>query len=432
MHVSASSSLLGKPEPGVDLQFYSPDQKRAQRLSARLRNFATVHWIDRGPSALTDELPPATSSGLVLLDYSLDAAEESSTLARRLIVHAPDSPLVGVGSTGMDRATGVLAALRAGVRDFLDLDATDEELRHLLARVQSQAELARMARTRTIPVRAPGQVVVVLGVRPGVGTSTLVAHLGALAMASGPEPAKSEAGEASSQVLLLDLGRPFGDVALYLGVDGDFHYDDALRSARRIDPILIRTALAHHSSGLALLSQAAEASGTQAVDAEAGMLIDRLRDHFGLLLCDLGGLPVGAAPLPLLRSAGQIWLVADQGIGSLVSLDATLRELERLGLRDGRLSLIINRYGEYEGASAAQLADRFKLPLLATLPERTRALRGCTNRGQLLHQIASRDPYVRALRPLLEKMQVGSAGTPALTGWKRLLPHLGGFRWTTR
>ena len=410
----------------MDLQFFSPDEKRAQRLSARLRNFANVQWLDGCMPLLGTDVREPSAVRMVLLDYSPDTAEESSAMARRLVLHAPDLPLVGVGSTSMDRATGVLAALRAGVHDFLDLDASDEEIRNLLARVQSQAELARMARAG-MP-RTHGRMVILLGVRPGVGSSTLAAHLGALAMLSavvgegdGISPAR--------QALLLDLGRPAGDVPLYLGVDGEFRYDDALRSAGRIDPTLIRTALPRHAGGLVLISQAPETRDPPRGDAESGMLIERLREYFGLLLCDMGGLPVGLAPLPLLRSADGIWLVADQGIGSMVSLDAALRELERLGLRDTRLGLIINRYDETGGASADQLASRFGLPLLAVLPERSRALRASANRGLLLHQVSPRDPYVRALNPLLEKLHVNAVAPAGLASWKRLFPRMGGFLW---
>ncbi|MHB1056951.1 MAG: AAA family ATPase [Rhodanobacter sp.] len=409
----------------MDLQFFSPDEKRAQRLSARLRNFANVQWLDGCMPLLGADSRGQASVCLVLLDYSPDAAEESSAMARRLVLHAPDLPLVGVGSTGLDRATGVLAALRAGVHDFLDLDASDDEIRNLLARVQSQAELARMARVG-MP-RTRGRMVVLLGVRPGVGSSTLAAHLGALAMPS--QEAKESGISTGGQALLLDLGRPAGDASLYLGVDGEFRYDDALRSAGRIDPTLIRTALPRHAGGLALLSQAPETRDPPRGDAEAGVLVERLRDYFGLLLCDLGGLPVGLAPLPLLRGADGIWLVADQGIGSMVSLDAALRDLERLGLRDTRLGLVVNRYDEAGGASAEQLAERFGLPLLAVLPERSRALRASANRGLLLHQVSPRDPYVRALNPLLEKLHVNVVAPAGLASWKRLFHRMGGFLW---
>ena len=119
-----------------------------------------------------------------------------------------------------------------------------------------------------------------LGSRPGIGTSTLAVHLGALAMPAEPKPA------ASPQALLLDLGHPGGDAALYLGVSGDFHYPDALRHADRIDATFARTALPHHASQLAVLSQPADIGEPPANMAEAEVLVDRLLGIFDLLLCE--------------------------------------------------------------------------------------------------------------------------------------------------
>lgn len=423
MPAPATLLSMSKPEPGVVLVFVSPDESRVQRLSARLRDLARVQWEKDGTETAATETARRAGTRLLLLDYAPANATAAAELSRRLMLHAPDLSLVGVGATHSDQAVGVLAAWRAGVRDFLDMDAPDEELHTLLSRLQAPAEPARPS-----PVsapRPPGRLVLLLGVRPGVGTSTLAAHLGVLAMPSRPA---AEAGTADRRALLLDLGRPAGDALLYLGVDSEFHYDDALRSARRIDATLIRTALGHHGSELTLLSQAPGTLEPPRGDGELDALLERLRSHFDLLLCDLGGLPVAQVPPALMRHTDEIWLVTDQGIGAVVSLDALLRDLERAGLRDQRLSLVVNRHDETGGVSAAQIAKRFNLPLLATLPERSRALRASANQGQLLHQVSPRDPYVRALNPLLEKLHVKPAQA-ATSSWKRVLTGLRGFRW---
>ncbi len=418
--MSATATILpiGKLELGVNLLFYSPDEKRAQRLAARLRNLATVHWHDSRGFSPERWAQQRGDHRLVLLDYASDSADGSTNLATRLSALAPELPLLGVGSTAADRATGVLAALRAGVRDFIDMDASDEEIRSLLNRALQQAAQPHAA------ARQPGQLVLLLGARPGIGTSTLAAHLGVLAMP--PNASSGDAGAA--QALLLDLGHPAGDAALYLGVAGDFHYNDALRNAGRMDATLVRTAVPHHASRLAVLAQGA--GGALPPDAsEHGLLIERLLAAVDLLLCDLGGTPVRQVPRALLQAAAQIWLVADQSIGSMVSLDGCLRELEQAQVRDQRLALVINRHDDECGISAKQVAERFNLPLLARLPERTRALRTSANQGMLLQQAAPRDPYIRALAPLLAKLRIHARHAVPPSKWTQLLLRAGGFRW---
>ncbi|MGC1547199.1 MAG: fimbrial protein [Rhodanobacter sp.] len=427
MQTTAAILPIGKQELGVNLLFYSPDEKRAQRLSARLRNLATVHWENSRSFSPERWVQQRSGHRLVLLDYAYDAADASTSLAHQISILTPDIPLLGVGSTAADRAAGVLAALRAGVRDFIDMDATDDEIRTLLNHV-----LEHEAAVRSPPLVAPrkrGNLVILLGARPGVGTSTLAAHLGVLVM---PADAVDAAAEARApQALLLDLGHPGGDAALYLGVASDFHYNDALRHANRIDPTLIRTALPHHPSHLAVLSQAPNVPEPGIDTVEAGVLIDRLLDIFSLVLCDLGGRPCQEVPSSLLRAASEIWLIADQGIASVVSLDACLRQLEHRQARDDRVSLIINRNDDECGITARQIAERFELPLLATLPDRARALRTSANQGMLLHQVAPHDAYIRALGPLLAKLHIGAKHDADLPGWKKLLLRTGGFRWKT-
>ncbi|WP_458069730.1 AAA family ATPase [Rhodanobacter sp. BL-MT-08] len=413
---------ITKPESGVDLPFYSPDEKRARYVATRLRHVANVHWVDARDISGTREPVRLTGSPLVLLDYSLMQAEHSSMLARRLIDGTPGVSLLAVGSLGTDKAGVVLAALRAGVTEFLDVDAKDEDISELLARVQGEARTPAVALT-PVP-RSRGRLVLLLGVRAGVGTSTLAAHLGSLASPGKSATKASDAGGA--QVLLLDLGRPAGDATLYLSVPNEFHYENALKSARRIDATLIGTAFSSHDSRLSVLSQAPGTLERPADTADLPVLLDRLRQHFELLLTDLGGLPVSEIPLPLLREADEIWLIADQSIGAMVSLDAALRQLDNKGMRDQRLSLVINRHDPGDGVTAAQIAKRFSLPLAALLPDRSRVLRESANQGQLLHESSPRDPYVRALSGLLDKLQIDGASPSVRPWWKQLVDRKGG------
>jgi len=409
-----------KPEPAVDLLFFSSDEKRGQRVSLRLRLLANVRWQDSRRFSPDARMARHDDPPLVLLDYSSAQVEASTRLALQLRERTPGLRLLGVGSTSEDQGAGVLAALRAGVLDFIDLDAEDDEIRVLLQRAtQPQAAMPTAPVAASAP-RRRGQLIVLLGARAGVGTSTVAVHLATLATP------QQDGGDAAAQALLLDLGHPRGDGALYLGVSGNFHYLDALRQASRIDPTFTRTALSRHASGLAVLSQAPGDAEPSPASVDNGMLVERLLGIFDLLLCDLGGLSPHEVPVSLLQAADEIWLIADQGIGTMVSLDAWTRTLAPLQVRDRRVSLVVNRHADDGGADPAQIAERFGLPLLARLPERI-TLRGSASQGQLLQQFAPRDPYLRALRPLLARLRITPA-PPSSQGWRGLLNFARGSR----
>jgi len=426
---SASIPLLHPMAPPMTLVLVAPNRDLLAALGAKLPVGTRVEWEDSRGSTLALDVYRRNGTCIVLLDFRREQAAATTDLTRHLQRTLPDLSLVAVGSTAPDQLDGVVAALRAGVRDILDLDASTADIDAVLRRASGSAPVRSVAPEPAHKAR----LVLVLGVRAGVGSSTLAAHVGVLAQQLGHPGATASTDPDPSQhdnsLLLLDLGQPAGDAALYLNLDSQFHYDDALRNANRIDATLARTAMTRHPGGLALLGQPA-GSDTGPI-ADPAVLVQRLRGVFDTVLCDLGGAPVRQIPRSLLNSADDIWLVADQAIGTLVSLDLALKQLEALGVRDGRLRLVINRYDEAGGLAPAQIAERFGVPLLATLPDCHR-LRSSANHGHLLLQDAPRDPYLRALTPLLARLDPAVAGALP-RGWReKLVLRLSGLPWKTK
>ncbi|MEG2805398.1 fimbrial protein [Stenotrophomonas sp.] len=426
---SAPLPLLQPMAPPMLLILVAPSRDLLDTLGPRLPVGMRVQWEDSRGSSAALETHRRAGSCVVLLDFRREQAAASAELTRHLQRAHPDLALVAVGSTAADQLDGVVAALRAGVRDILDLDAATADIDAVLRRAGGSAPVRSVAAEPAHKAR----LVLVLGVRAGVGSSTLAAHLGVLAR-QGVHPPLADAADGDpappdNSLLLLDLGQPAGDVALYLNLDSQFHYEDALRNATRIDATLARTAFTRHPGGLALLGQPAGSEGGPIADP--AVLVQRLRGVFDIVLCELGGAPIRQIPRSLLNSADDIWLVADQAIGTLVSLDLALKQLEALGVRDGRLQLVVNRHDEAEGLAPAQIAERFAVPLLATLPDCPR-LRASANHGHLLLQDAPRDPYLRALGPLLVRLDPALAGALP-RGWReKLVLRLSGLPWKTK
>lgn len=394
------------PSTELLLVLYAPDNRYMARLGSILAGHGQLRWVDSRESTPRVLLDQLGDSAVVLLDYSGFNATYSTELAKQLSAIGA-SAMVGVAD-GPEQGAHVLSAVRAGVRDFIDIDSGNTQILEILHRVTAQA-----APPKPVLVSAPapvsqGRFVILLGARAGMGTTTLAAHVASqLALHISP-PGTTEKPN-SSKVLLLDLGQPTGDGALYLGIDSQFSYEEALRNVDRIDPTFAGSALAHHGSNLAVLGVS---SGTLLAPHEPASLLSRLRAVFPLTLCDVGGMPIQHVPTSLLKQATEIWVITDQAIGSLVSLDQAMRDLAQRGCRDERLKLVINRYDSGSGLSDDQIAQRFELPLLATLPDRTRTLRTSSGMGQLVTESAPRDPYARATFLLVQHLDRRSLGQP--------------------
>jgi len=378
---------------------------------------------------LTQELPSQQAlarrlaeinPALVFLDFTPDPHEpgkllHSADLARTLARVSPGLPRVAVGL--LSQPEGAVAALRAGVSDFIDPGAGAYEVRDVVSRVMAQAGA---------PLAAGGQrSVLLLGARPGVGASTLAVHLAGLAqdrMAGGRAAPGQERDRQSldlaRRVAVLDLGWPVGDCQLYLNAQSDFDFIEAVNNLRRLDHTLLASAMANTPAGIGVLSLPRDLGRMRSVShADSLLLFDRLRQHYGLLVVDAGGFSSVEFIAGMVRSTQEAWLVTDQSVGSLVSMAALIRDLEAQEVAPGSLRLVVNRYDERYGMTAVQIAERFGLELAGTLPDRTLALMQSVNQGRLLHQDAERDPYVRAVQALARRLDAPAAAAGTRGGW---------------
>jgi len=389
--------------------------------------------------ALTAETVAARVAQLnpqaVLLDFTFDPGEpgklmRAAELARILAKAVPHLPRVAVGS--LADPEGAVAALRAGVSDFVDPVVGPDEVRDVLTRLIQQSG------TAPAPVAACRSVVL-LGSRPGVGTSTLAVHLAGLVQNRLTHGWTQDAADAlraagasarvkdqdhvsmlplSNRVGLLDFGWPVGDCLLYLNLKSDFDFSEAVRNLRRLDATLLSSALAHTSGGINVLALPHDMTRMRKVfHTDSLALYDQLRRHFGLLLSDAGGLSDHEFVAGLVRAADETWIVTDQSVGSLVSLAELLQQLEQRHVARGALRLIVNRYDERYGMTAGQIAQRFNLPLIKTVPDRALPLMQCTSQGRLLHEHSERDPYVKAVDQLTDRLGLPQAGGGTRAGW---------------
>src|SRR5690606_3728229 len=129
--------------------------------------------------------------------------------------------VVGVGD-GFDTQL-VLAAMRAGARDFISYGLRASEVLGLVRRLTR--------RLPQLPVRSElGQLWVLYGAQPDVDAAWVTAHLALAAQQQG------------DATLFVDLGLPQGESLDLLAVEAKFSFGDALRNLRRLDSNLIGTA----------------------------------------------------------------------------------------------------------------------------------------------------------------------------------------------
>lgn len=327
------------------------------------------------------------------LGEGADAIGEATQLIAELTRLFPGLPLVAVGSAGDGRA--MLAALRAGVKDFVDVDGAPAEAVRVVRRLLAE-------RASTEPTRR-GRVLAILGARPGVGATTFATNLATLVRRT-----------SASDVMLLDLGQPLRDGALYMNVQANFHFVEAVRNLRRFDQVFVQTALSRHPNGLAVLPLPISLAEMRDISfSEALGLLNRLRTFFDLQVVDLGGFGNIDFIAQLVKAADDVMLVTEQSVGAIVSAAELMQELKKREIDRDHLHLVISKFDTRLSLDAAQIAERLEISSVLTVPNRRQALVVASNQGAMLAETHPTDPYVRALGQIAQMLRYAQHGERA-------------------
>ncbi len=369
----------------------------AQWLGHALGGLGTVVTEGSSQESFVEQVG-AIRPGLVLLHFSADEAQASARLGEQVSRLFPHLPLVAVGHVGSPDI--MLAALRAGVKDFIDMRAAPTDAAAAVKRLMVSREQVKA----TEPVRQ-GKIVALLGARQGVGVTTLAVNLATAVRRRG-----------AAEVLLLDLGLPSRDGSLYLNINPGFHFVEAVRNLRRFDQVFVQTALARHANGVSVLPLPATLGELRDISySEALALLDRLRAFFDLQVIDLGGFSNPEFMAQIVKAVDTVVVVAEQSVGAIVSAAELLQELNKREIGREDLHLLVSRFDTRLGVDAAQIALRVGLSSVGTLPDRREPLVQAVNRGAVLADDNPGDPYVLAMGELMERLGY-RAGQVADTG----------------
>ena len=411
--------------------FASDNGSHITWLLNALQRHGTVFPITPGAETL-DERIATLNPQAVFLDFSKDQAAGAALLRQQLQRDWPSLPVVGAGCAS--EPASMLTALRAGVDDFIDLTGSVQEARATLT--------ALIERRRAQQAEARGRTIAVLGARAGLGVTTLATHLALLLQddfnMSARAAAEARSGAAAEGerggVALLDLGLPARDGLLYLDTQSTFSFVDGVHNLRRLDQTLLHTALAHHTSGTAVLPLPSSLAQIREIShADSVALVKRLSSFFSYQIADLGGFTTLDFIAQTVQEADKTWIVCDQSIGGIVSTANLLRDLETRGVEPQRFSLVVNKIDPAVGLSARDIAARLRLPLAHVLPMRRTALLNAASRGTMLARESRGDPYVQAVLGMTRGLQREYGGSSAAApsrglSWNTLMTQFTGKR----
>lgn len=277
-------------------------------------------------------------------------------------------------------------------RDLLDKGITDE----LTTPFSSMTLVDTIARAWEDEAQPRiGRLIAFIGARGGAGSST-VAHNVAAALAQWHE----------KQILLADLDLQFGTVGIDFDVDGSYGMNDILRSAARLDEVLLDRIVLKYSENLELL--ASEPNLERVADVHGGAiekLIELAQTTERYVLLDMPHIWTRRSKKALI-SADQIFITATPDLTSLRNTKLMTEFLRQARPNDPMPVLVFNQVGQPRRPEIplAEFAEAVRLDEGPIIPFNASIFGHAANNGQIVASYAERSKHARIFRKLSEEI----------------------------
>jgi pilus assembly protein CpaE len=264
----------------------------------------------------------------------------------------------------------ILRTIRAGGHDFLckpvqeiDLLATAEKVSNLrLSRKENYGQA--------------GKVLSVFSNKGGNGTTTIAVNL-----------ADALVRLTRKKVVVVDLVFSHGDVTMFFNVKAAYSLMDLARDVEKADYDFLHALLIRHASGIYILADppviedAEKISATQVRD-----ILSKLRSMFDYVILDTPH-HFDDRTLTALEMSDIVLLVSLLNLPTLRNTQKCLELFGRLGLRDERVRLVLNRFLPDETISKEKVEEILGCPVFFSIPNDYPTMISAINRGRLLSEI---------------------------------------------
>jgi pilus assembly protein CpaE len=350
----------------VGLDAGSDDQVRQAALQAQVRTVtAFPNYSETTLNGQLEGLLKGADALACLIDF--DKNRDLAVRTATGIQSAATNHTTLIALSSEENPDLILHAMRAGCTEYLTKPLRVEQLVELLRKLRE-----RWLSTAHRSTQQNGRVLAFMGVRGGAGATTIAVHLGSFL-----------AQRQKQKTLILDQHPGLGHVALMFGMDGhSYNLSELLQNISRLDLMLLKSYVSHHSSGVELLASPDLLSENTAIDGNA--LARAIRFVAGVYNFVLIDCPSGLGELNLVTAAGcdELHLVATPDVPALRDLARYLKRWRELQLPPARVKVVINQYGSGRAVTIAQIEQAIDHPVGHTLPVDAANLTRALDTGQ--------------------------------------------------
>lgn len=342
---------------------------------------------DEPDQLLAEVLRLRPAAAIVILEP--DNTEKEFAAIKQLSSACPETAVITAARSASPAL--ILASMRAGACEFLQLPLISDEFQTVLARV-TQLWAARESTSRK-----SGRVVAVFSGKGGSGVSFFAANLAA-AM--------------TVPTLLADLNLQAGDAASYLGLEPKYSLADFVLNHARLDDSLISSLVTQHSHGLSVLAAPLEAHEAEDIKpAHVTEILHLLGQKYQCVVMDVQHTfdPITIAALDL---ADDILLLMTLDIPGIRSTKRALKVFERLGYARGKIHVVVNRWSKNIDVELQKVEAHLDEQLIGFVPNDYRKVIESINLGRPLVQADSHSKITLEIKRIAALVANGNHTSP--------------------
>jgi pilus assembly protein CpaE len=294
---------------------------------------------------------------VVLVD--IGARESGRAMHAIELIHTNVANASVFAAGAMNDPAVIVAAMRAGAREYLERDAAADSFSDALRRFAASSAKARASSGRA-------RILAVANAKGGAGATTVAVNT-AVALE-----------QSHGSTVLVDFAL-LGHAALHLNVQPTFGITDGLQNLHRMDSALLQSFVTPCKGGLHLLAGPQQPLQLAPSAAELARLFDLLVSHFQFVIVDCSN-RADALFRMIADLANAVLLVTQADVVSLWSAARVHSFLEQGSARD-RTRLIVNRFKKIPGFTDEDIQKVTNCKLLWKLPNNFHAAGPAIDKG---------------------------------------------------
>jgi Flp pilus assembly CpaE family ATPase len=354
-----------------------------QWLSLKTDIAFVLHWTD----SLRLGLNRLKQGGVdaVLLDLSLPDSSGLETFARTKL-QASAVPVILL--TGDSSEQLGLQLVRDGAQDYIVKGSCNGE--SLSKAIQYAVVRKANREAGTGVAEDPGSLIAVMGVKGGVGATTIACNL-----------AVELQQQTDQKTLLADLDLNGGMVGFLMSTESEYSVLDAAANADHLDPPSWRSLVAHSPDGPEVLRSPGLAGAAEPAPDNLLNVLAVVRKLYRWVVVDLGR--PSKFSLSLLNQATELFLVTTTAIPALYEATRAIEGLREAGFGGDRLRIVVNQLSGRKDLAGKDLDRLFGVPIYATFPEADQDL----HEAYLQNRLPAKDSAFRLRTASLARQMAG-------------------------